>query len=156
MNRKQLSSLIVAVLVLALLPTLVFAAPPLQGGSNYTVQADDTLSKIADKEYGNPQAFSAIVFYNNQRAAEDDSLVVIEDPNIVAVGWTIYLPTAEEANSFLIGNIPGGSFSEAPSLAARVEAGELPPVDERLPADPLIIPVVDSIGQYGGTLPTTE
>jgi peptide/nickel transport system substrate-binding protein len=142
----------VAVLVVALLPTLVFAAPPLQGGSNYTVQADDTLSKIADKEYGNPQAFSAIVFYNNQRAAEDDSLVVIDNPNIVAAGWTIYLPTAEEANSFLIGNIPGGSFTEAPSLAARVEAGELPSVDERLPADPLIIPVVDAIGQYGGTL----
>ena len=94
---------------------LALAAPPLQGGSNYTVQADDTLSKIADKEYGNPLAFTAIVFFNNQRAAEDDTLTVIENPNILEVGWTLYLPTAEEANSFLIGNIPGGAFSEAPS-----------------------------------------
>jgi peptide/nickel transport system substrate-binding protein len=151
-NKIRFSSLIVAVLVLVLLPILVLAAPPLQGGSNYTIQADDTLSKIADKEYGNSQAFSAIVFYNNQRAVEDDSLTVIENPNIVGVGWTIYLPTSEEANSFLIGNIPGGAFGEAPSLAALVEAGELPAVEERLPADPLITPVVDSIGQYGGTL----
>jgi hypothetical protein len=68
-NKIRFSSLIVAVLVLVLLPTLVLAAPPLQGGSNYTIQADDTLSKIADKEYGNSQAFSAIVFYNNQRGS---------------------------------------------------------------------------------------
>jgi peptide/nickel transport system substrate-binding protein len=40
---------------------------------------------------------------------------------------------------------------EAPSLAARVQAGELPPVEERLPANPLVVDVVDSIGQYGGT-----
>jgi peptide/nickel transport system substrate-binding protein len=35
-------------------------------------------------------------------------------------------------------------------LAALVEAGKLPPVDERLPAEPLVQPVVEEIGQYGG------
>ena len=30
-------------------------------------------------------------------------------------------------------------------------AGELPPVDERLPLEPLVVPVVEEIGQYGGT-----
>ena len=43
-------------------------------------------------------------------------------------------------------------YSEAPMLAERVAAGELPPVDERLPGNPKVIPVVDSIGSYGGTL----
>lgn len=43
-------------------------------------------------------------------------------------------------------------YSQAPSLDARVESGELPPVDERLPDDPLVVEVVDEIGQYGGTL----
>jgi peptide/nickel transport system substrate-binding protein len=33
-----------------------------------------------------------------------------------------------------------------------VAAGELPPVDERLPDNPLIINVAEEIGQYGGTL----
>ena len=44
------------------------------------------------------------------------------------------------------------SFNEAPSLAALVASGELPPVEERLPAEPLVQEVTESIGTYGGTL----
>jgi peptide/nickel transport system substrate-binding protein len=43
-----------------------------------------------------------------------------------------------------------GPYGEAPDLAARVAAGELPPVDERLPVTPLVVPVVERIGVYGG------
>lgn len=43
-------------------------------------------------------------------------------------------------------------YHEAPMLAAMVAAGDLPPVDERLPVEPLVEEVVDEIGQYGGTL----
>jgi len=43
-------------------------------------------------------------------------------------------------------------YKEAPMLAERVAAGELPPVDERLPEEPLVVEVIDAIGQYGGTL----
>jgi peptide/nickel transport system substrate-binding protein len=43
-------------------------------------------------------------------------------------------------------------YNEAPALAAMVEAGELPPVEERLPQEPLVQEVVDGIGTYGGTL----
>jgi peptide/nickel transport system substrate-binding protein len=42
-------------------------------------------------------------------------------------------------------------YQEAPALAAMVEAGTLPPVQERLPAEPLVIEPVEEIGQYGGT-----
>ena len=41
---------------------------------------------------------------------------------------------------------------EAPSLAEKVASGELPVLNERLPEIPLVLPVVDEIGQYGGTL----
>ncbi len=44
-----------------------------------------------------------------------------------------------------------GGYKEAPMLAEKVEAGELPPVEERLPSEPLVVEVVDSIGVYGGT-----
>jgi peptide/nickel transport system substrate-binding protein len=37
-------------------------------------------------------------------------------------------------------------------LADMVAAGDIPPVDERLPAEPLVEEVVDQIGTYGGTL----
>jgi peptide/nickel transport system substrate-binding protein len=43
-------------------------------------------------------------------------------------------------------------YNEAPMLAERVAAGELPPVDERLPVNPVVWPVWDSIGLYGGTM----
>ncbi len=43
-----------------------------------------------------------------------------------------------------------GKYKEAPMLAEQVKAGKLPPVDARLPQDPLVVPVVDGVGQYGG------
>ncbi|THV38631.1 ABC transporter substrate-binding protein [Glycomyces buryatensis] len=40
---------------------------------------------------------------------------------------------------------------EAPMLAERVEAGDLPPVEERLPTEPVVIKVSEEMGAYGGT-----
>jgi len=45
----------------------------------------------------------------------------------------------------------GREFHEAPMLQARVAAGQLPPVSQRLPEDPLVIYPPDQIGPYGGT-----
>ncbi len=42
------------------------------------------------------------------------------------------------------------AFNEAPALAARVASGELPPVDQRLPPSPAVVPPVDRPGTYGG------
>jgi peptide/nickel transport system substrate-binding protein len=36
-------------------------------------------------------------------------------------------------------------------LAALVASGDLPPVEERLPKEPLVLPVVERVGDYGGT-----
>jgi len=47
---------------------------------------------------------------------------------------------------------PPSSYNEAPMLAERVEAGELPPVAERLPPSPQIITPIEEIGQYGGSV----
>lgn len=44
------------------------------------------------------------------------------------------------------------SYQEAPMLAAMVAAGELPPVAERLPDNPLVIEVFDEPGAYGGVI----
>jgi peptide/nickel transport system substrate-binding protein len=45
-----------------------------------------------------------------------------------------------------------GTFQEAPQLADLVAGGSLPPVNERLPQDPMVVEPVAEIGQYGGTL----
>jgi peptide/nickel transport system substrate-binding protein len=55
-------------------------------------------------------------------------------------------PVATEAAT----EAPMAGYNEAPMLKALVESGELPPVEERLPANPLVIPVTESIGEYGG------
>ena len=43
-------------------------------------------------------------------------------------------------------------YKEAPMLRVKVAAGELPPVEERLPEEPMVIEPLEEIGQYGGTL----
>ena len=43
------------------------------------------------------------------------------------------------------------AYQEAPMLAARVASGELPPVEARLPENPIVVEPVHSIGVYGGT-----
>lgn len=43
-------------------------------------------------------------------------------------------------------------YNEAPMLAAMVAAGQLPPVAERLPENPLVIVPAEEVGQYGGVL----
>ena len=42
-------------------------------------------------------------------------------------------------------------YRQAPMLDAKVESGALPPVEQRLPAEPLVVEPVESVGQYGGT-----
>ncbi|MDE0464024.1 MAG: twin-arginine translocation signal domain-containing protein, partial [Caldilineaceae bacterium] len=44
----------------------------------------------------------------------------------------------------------GSMYNEAPRLAEMVANGELPPVDERLPATPLVLEGLDGVGNYGG------
>jgi peptide/nickel transport system substrate-binding protein len=60
---------------------------------------------------------------------------------LVLAGWAGAPPTPAAAQS---------KFKEAPMLAEQVKAGKLPPVEQRLPADPLVVPVVERTGQYGG------
>lgn len=43
------------------------------------------------------------------------------------------------------------AYDEAPELKVKVEQGELPPVEERLPEEPLVLEPVHEIGKYGGT-----
>ena len=42
------------------------------------------------------------------------------------------------------------SHSESPLLAEQVKASKLPSIEKRLPQDPLVVPTVERVGQYGG------
>ena len=56
-------------------------------------------------------------------------------------------PAAEGAAEVAVS---AGGYSEAPMLAELVAAGTLPPVDERLPENPMVMDVAEGIGNYGG------
>ncbi|MCB0197336.1 MAG: hypothetical protein KDJ65_35645, partial [Anaerolineae bacterium] len=62
-------------------------------GEEYIVQADDWLSTIAEKQYGDPLAYPAIVEATNAKAAEDDSFAVIDNPDVIEIGQKLWLPT---------------------------------------------------------------
>ena len=82
---------------------------------------------------------------------------------LAASGWLAgHAVAAGPAGSELIGKLEGPevvtdtakfpkSFKEAPQLAELVKAGKLPPVQERVSQDPLVIKPVHEIGKYGGT-----
>ena len=68
----------------------------------------------------------------------------------------------EPLGSSLIGELEGPvvlvdaprpeSLKQAPMLDALVEDGTLPPVEERVPQEPLVVQPLEGIGTYGGTL----
>ena len=43
------------------------------------------------------------------------------------------------------------AMKEAPMLTEQVKRGELPSLEERLPENPMVVPVVEELGLYGGT-----
>src|SRR5215204_2484950 len=72
-------------------------------------------------------------------------------------------PAEPKLGSQLIGKLEGPtvildpsqypkSFKEAPMLAELVKAGKLPPVEQRVSQDPLVIKPLREIGKYGGML----
>ena len=66
------------------------------------------------------------------------------------------------AQSGLVGKLEGATivtdatawpktFQEAPQLAELVKGGKLPQVKDRIPAEPMVLKPVHSVGKYGGT-----
>ncbi|HET59798.1 MAG TPA: ABC transporter substrate-binding protein [Chloroflexi bacterium] len=73
----------------------------------------------------------------DDEAAADDEELAVDDVEEVIVEEEVVVPA---------------KFNEAPMLAEKVAAGELPPVEERLPLNPMVVKPADQIGTYGGDL----
>ena len=66
------------------------------------------------------------------------------------IALAVLLGLALSASAPVPASAQAAKYKESPMLAEQVKAGKLPPVDQRLPADPLVVPVVERTGQYGG------
>ena len=73
---------------------------------------------------------------------------------------TAVAPDEGDSPRALIGELEGvrilrgfvpATYQEAPMLAEMVAAGELPPVEERVGPEPLVLRPIHEIGTYGGT-----
>jgi iron(III) transport system substrate-binding protein len=80
---------------------LVGVAGAQEGGQEYVVQADDWLSKLAEKNYGDVLAWPVIWKATNTMAETDDSFAVIPDPNIIEVGQKLWIPDESAAAGLL-------------------------------------------------------
>lgn len=100
--KKAASILFVAIVLTTLVIGVASAASPLaQTGQEYTVQADDWLSKLAEKNYGDVLAWPVIWKATLAKAEQDDSFAVIADPNIIEVGQKLWIPDESEAAGLL-------------------------------------------------------
>ncbi len=86
---------------------------------DYSVQADDWLSKIADKSYGDPLAYWAI--FDATNAAGGD-YATVDNPDVIEVGWKLCIPSVEDAQQLLADR--GGAMDQATERAATSEMAD--------------------------------
>lgn len=113
--------MLLAILLVTLLTGVAGAAGPLpqDGGQEYVVQADDWLSKLAEKNYGDVLAWPVIWKATNAKAEEDDSFTVIPNPNIIEVGQKLWIPDEAEAAELL------AAFAEERAAASTVGSADI-------------------------------
>jgi len=125
--KRVLSVLLLVVFLFALAVPLVSA----DGGTDYVVQKDDWLSKLADKFLGDIFAWPAVWEATNAKAETDSSYAHIDNPNIIEVGQKLYIPTTDEAAALLAGQTPAaGELGSAENpiqvlFVPSVDAGEI-------------------------------
>ncbi len=102
---KNLTKIVTIIVTLTFIISLVPAHVAAQSGvtcdQDIVVQADDWLSKIADKVYGDVLAFPAIVDATNAIAASDSSYATIDNADLIEPGWKLCVPAAGEATALL-------------------------------------------------------
>ena len=133
---------IVNLILLLLLPaTLALAAPSTQSEQavtceeTYVVQADDWLSKLAGRYYGDMFAYPAIVMATNLMSTTDGGFTNITNPDVIEIGQTLCIPGADAVEALVT------AFEEGPPVTVE---------PKQVWVDSVTIQMVD--GKYSATL----
>jgi hypothetical protein len=113
---KTVASSLLSLTLLVTAATSAFAAPANQAmmacEQDYVVQADDWLSKLADKYFADVLAYPAIVEATNAAAQADSSYATIANPDLIEIGWKLCIPGAADAEAMLGEMIGEGMMGE--------------------------------------------
>lgn len=125
---------LVGLVVLGLVTPGASAQTTVACEQDYTAVAGDWLSTIADKFYGDVSAYRVILLATNQKAETDPSYAHLDDPNTLAVGAKLCIPSAEDATALLasitpVPNTPTPTLApgETPAPAAAAQAAATAP-----------------------------
>ena len=127
MKRKFLWLNVVGLIfILALSPGTAWAQQAVACESDVVVQADDWLSKIAQKFYDDPLAFPAIANATNAKATTDTSYATIQNPDVIEPGWKLCIPSKADAQAMMgqpaptVAPAPGAATGTQPASASVV------------------------------------
>jgi rhamnose transport system substrate-binding protein len=101
---KNLIKVLAVVLLLALLvpaAAVALAQEPVACDQDYSVQADDWLSKLADKFYGDVLAYPAIFDATNAIAKTDNTYATVANADVIEPGWKLCIPSAADAQTMV-------------------------------------------------------
>jgi tungstate transport system substrate-binding protein len=128
-TKKFLFLIMFLVLVVSSLAPAASAAPPLQGmvacEQEVVVQADDWLSKIAEKVYGDVLAYPAIAAATNAKNAEDSSFAKIENVDVIEVGWKLCIPSTADVEALLERSLAAPDVTVSPAEPTGQQVGRL-------------------------------
>jgi rhamnose transport system substrate-binding protein len=116
-NFSKILSILMLVALLIPTATVALAQDAVACDEDYSVQADDWLSKLADKFYGDVLAYPAIFEATNAAAATDSSYATIANADLIEPGWKLCIPSAEDAQAMM-----GGAMAAPAAEAAPAEA----------------------------------
>jgi peptide/nickel transport system substrate-binding protein len=98
---NAVSLIMLLALILTLMPPQALAQAEIACESDVVVQADDWLSKIAEKVYGDVTAYQAIADATNTKAASDDSYAQVDNVNVIEPGWKLCIPASGDVEAML-------------------------------------------------------
>lgn len=105
---KQVIAIIgfIAILIGAwmLAPTVAVMQSEVACEQDVIVQANDSLSKLAQQFYGDVLAFPAIIEATNAKATSDSSYTKIDNASVIAVGSKLCIPSQADAQAILAKN----------------------------------------------------
>ncbi|HZQ08112.1 MAG TPA: META domain-containing protein [Anaerolineae bacterium] len=94
--------------VFSIINAPAFAQTNVTCDQDYTIVAGDWLSKLAEKYFGSPSAYPAIVTQTNLKSETDFTYATIVNPDSVEVGWKLCIPSADTAKQLNGDNAPPG------------------------------------------------